>query len=683
MTTPPRALASVLALTAALLLAASGVHAAPAAPADPADLSLEELLNANVQTASRKSQRLQDVAAAVFVITRDDIERSGATSIPDALRLAPGVHVARIANNRWAVSARGFNGRFANKLLVLMDGRSIYSTLFSGVVWEAEGTLLEDIERIEVIRGPGAALWGANAVNGVINIITRKARDTRGTLAVAAVGSEERGIVALRHGVALGDGHLRVWGKALARDTSVDLAGAPANDDWHDSRLGFRGDWALDASRRITLSGSTYRSRTGDTWRLPSYTSPQGFEATPMRQNANGTHLLARHDWLWADGTEAALQAYLDRADLEVGGIVRDHRSTVDLDFQHRPRLDGAHDVVWGLGYRQSNDHIDSGTLLSVAPASRRWELVSAFVQDEWTLAPKTLRLVLGTRLEHNSFTGFEPQPNLRLIWTPTPQRTLWGALSRAVRTPSRAERDAQVDLTVRPANGFMPAVLVRNVPDPDRPLGNEVVKAVELGLREQVGPQLSLDLVLFHNRYDKLRGARLGAQGFELLPIPHAVQTTSPNNGVHARSQGLELALDWHLSPRWRVQPAYTYMAIDARASSTDPAENASASVYNASAPRHQLSLRASATLANRSQLDLWLRHVSRLAPTRPGAPGIAAHTTLDLRCAWRVRSGLELSVVGQNLLDRQHPEFVPDLLPAQPLQVQRAVLVKAKWQF
>lgn len=242
-----------LSIAASIALTVVATQSAGAAAADadaPADISLEELLRADVHTASRKAQRLQDVAAAVFVITREDIERSGVTSIPESLRLAPGVEVARIANNRWAVSARGFNGRFANKLLVLMDGRSIYSPLFSGVLWEMEDTLLEDVDRIEVIRGPGAALWGANAVNGVINIITRKARDTRGALAVAGAGSDERGFVALRHGLAVGDGDLRLWAKAFSRDRSVDLAGNDGNDTWRAVRLGFRatGTWTMAAA---------------------------------------------------------------------------------------------------------------------------------------------------------------------------------------------------------------------------------------------------------------------------------------------------------------------------------------------------------------------------------------------------------------------------------------------------
>ena len=672
------AMAWAAAMCLGFALPAARAAASGSPTGDPGDLSLEELLQVDVQTASRKSQRLQDVAAAVFVITRDDIERSGATSIPEALRLAPGVQVARMANNRWAVTARGFNGRFANKLLVLMDGRSIYSPLFSGVLWETEDTLLEDIDRIEVIRGPGASLWGANAVNGVINILTRKARDTAGTLAVAALGTEDRGLLALRHGLTAGDGNVRVWGKAFARDRSVTLAGQPGNDDWHETRAGFRGDWTIDSTRRLTVSGGAHRSRTSDTWLLPDLTSPTGQAPTNLKQRASGAHLLARHEWTGADGGEAALQGYIEHTDFGVAPAFNERRSTIDLDFQHRPRLGTRHDVIWGLGYRSSKDRISSGSVLAVAPEKDSWQLISAFAQDDITVVPETFHVVLGTRIEHNSYTGFEPQPNLRLNWTPTPQRTIWAAWSRAVRTPSRAERSAQIDLQVP-----QPGLLVRNAPDPANLLGNEVVRALELGWRQQFDSQVSLDVALFHNRYQRLRGGARGPVTFEALPVPHAVQNISPSNGLDARTQGAEIALDWHVSPTWRLQPIWTAIHIDARPKNADPFNIGTAAEYNNNAPRRQWSVRSSTTLADRSQVDLWLRRVGALPAANPGDTTIPAYTTLDLRYAWRARSGFELSVTGQNLLDPQHPEFVPDLLNAQTLQLQRAVVVKAKWQF
>jgi iron complex outermembrane receptor protein len=658
-------------------------RAVQAEPASLADLSLEELLQSDVQTASRKAQRLQDVAAAVFVITREDIERSGATSIPESLRLAPGVEVARIANNKWAVSARGFNGRFANKLLVLVDGRSIYSPLFSGVLWEMEDTLLEDIDRIEVIRGPGAALWGANAVNGVINIITRKAGATRGTLAVAGAGTEDRGFVALRHGMTVGSGDLRLWIKGFSRDRSVAADGQEGNDTWSASRMGFRGDWSLDGGRRLTLSGEAYGGTSGDRWNLPSLSSATGVAPTAVSQEGRGAHLLARHEWLWSNGSEAALQAYVDRYDLNEVATIREVRHTVDVDFQHRPRLGNAHDIVWGVDYRESRGQVASGEFIAILPDRRTWRMASLFLQDEITLRPDRLRLILGTRLEHNNFTGFEPQPNLRLLWTPTPQLSLWGAASRAVRTPSRAELDAVVNLSVTPATDRSPAVLLRNVPQADHRLEDERVRAFELGWRQLVDSTLSYDVAWFHNLYGKLRTATLGAASFDPSPVPHVVQEISRANEVMASTRGLEVSLDWHPAKGWRVQPAYTYTRIHASQDRLDPLVLGTLAEYEHSAPRHQLSLRTSVSVSGSAQVDGWLRRVGRLQSADPRLPGVPAYTALDLRYAWCPWPALELSIVGQNLLQRRHTEIVPDLLPSQTLQVQRALYLKAKWQF
>ncbi len=678
-----RAVTKALALALTLALPPIA-RAAGAEPAPATDMSLEELLNTDVQTASRKSQRLLDVAAAVFVISREDIERSGATSIPEALRMVPGVEVARSASKRWAVSARGFNGRFSNKLLVLMDGRSVYTQIFSGVLWEMEDTLLEDIDRIEVIRGPGAALWGANAVNGVINIITRKARDTMGTLVVAGAGTEERGFAALRHGFSAGDGDVRVWAKGGARAASADLAGNAGNDDARQLQAGFRGDWALGGHRRITLSGALHTEPTGDRWNTPSLTDPRGYVPTDVRQNNRGGHLLARHEWLWNDGSEAALQGYVDHHGVDIVGLVKARQWTIDLDFQHRPRLAPAHDVVWGLGYRESRDRLQtSGAMIDIQPDARTWRLASAFVQDDIALIPDRLHLVLGSRFETNSYTGFGPQPNVRAIWTPTPQQTVWAAVSRALRTPSRAELDAQVDLSVIPASGAQPVVLLRAAPRADHMMGNEAVNAFELGYRQQFGAQLSLDVAMFHNRYAHLRAGSQGPQTFAFTPVPHAVQDIATTAAIDARTRGVEVAVDWHPLRGWRLQPAYTYTHIDASATEPDPFQQASALAYQGSAPRHQLSLRSSLTLANRSQFDAWLRFVSRLPSADPRQPEVAAYTMLDLRYAWRMVGGLELSIVGQNLLGHRHLEFVPDYLPSQTLQVGRSVYAKAQWLF
>jgi iron complex outermembrane recepter protein len=678
-------LSSVFSLVLLSTLLGTAAHAQTSV----ADLSLEELMTINVQTASRKSQRLQDVPAAVFVITRDDITRAGVTSIPEALRLAPGMQVARMASSRWAVSARGFNGRFANKLLVLMDGRSVYSPLFAGVLWEKEDTLLEDVDRIEVIRGPGAALWGANAVNGVINIITRKASDTRDNLAVLNVGSEDRSLLALRRGMAAGDGALRLWAKAFKRDTSVDAQGQPGNDNWRGQRAGFRGDWAGSDGKQFMLSGSAYDTPSTDTLFVANVAAPRGFVVTPLRQDNSGAHLLARHTWTGA--TESALQVYVDSSNVTMEGVTREQRQTLDVDFQQRTQAWGQHDIVWGGGWRMSRDRIDSNNgkpgIVNIQPPQRTWQLFSVFAQDDITLQPDTLRAVLGARLEHNSYTGVETQPNARLIWTPSATQSVWAAWSRAVRTPSRAERGSVVDLSVVPgdysSNPPRPAVLIRSDSSSEA-FDSEKVSAFELGLRQQLHNQFSLDLAAYSNRYTDLRGGRTGPVAFQMSPVPHAVQTIYGGNTVHARTQGLELALDWQPNPAWRVQSAYTTTRIKASAEMPqDSAAQGTAQAYNVSAPRHQTSVRVAWAMSNQLNLDLWLRRTPALPGSTTPQAAIPAYTGLDLRLAWRPISGLELALGGQNLLERRHAEFTPDLLPSQDLQVQRAVYGTLKWQF
>lgn len=654
-----------------------------AVAATPADLSLEDLLKADVVTASRKSQALQGVPAAVFVISREDIERAGAASLPEALRLAPGIQVARLSADRWAVSARGFNGRFANKLLVLMDGRSIYSPLFSGVMWELEGTLMEDIERIEVIRGPGAALWGANAVNGVINIITRKARDTTDTLLTLGAGSQARGSIGLRQGWALAGGHVRLWARSEAQRGLDDARGGSGPGGAHTTRLGFRGDWTLASGQGLTLSGSATDNRSGDRWAEASLASATGARLVDRLQRTRAAHVLARWSLLGGDGSETIVQSYLERHQISADTVVHQQRSTFDLDVQHRPRLDGAHDLVLGGSLRHSVDQIQANGILVISPERRRFTLTSVFINDEISLLPERLRATLGLRLEHNSFTGFEPQPQARLAWTPNRSQTLWAAASRAVRTPSRAEPDAQVDLSVMPGQAGMPPLLLRNLPPANHRLDSETVQALEAGYRHQFDGNLSLDLALFQNRYRHVLGASLGAAGFELQPVPHAVQTISPTNLLAGTTAGLELALDWRPQRQWRLQAGYSHLRSALAATVADPVAQGAAASRNGSAPRHQLALRASLTPAPKHDLDLALRHVGALVGDGQAAARIDAYTTLDLRWAWRAQPGLLLALSAENLLQRRHAEFVPDALPSQTLLVPRAARLKAQWQF
>lgn len=640
---------------------------------DLLSLSLEDLLNVQITSVSRKAQRLTDSAAAAFVLTNEDIRRSGATSVPEALRMVPGLDVARLGSNRWAVSSRGFNGRFANKLLVLVDGRSIYSKLFSGVFWEAEDVMLEDIDRIEVIRGPGAALWGANAVNGVINIITRKARATQGSLIAAHAGSEERGGVVVRHGGQVDDdAYYRVWAKTSLQDQSVDAAGQKANDLSHATRAGFRLDKDTGNGGNVSLIGNAYDVSVGETLRqpnlLPPYVTPVEFE-----QKNTGVNLLGRREWTLADGSQAQLQAYVDHAALRAYSVVNEKHTTVDVDFQHHFQIDAGQDLIWGLGYRWAEDSIDTDwVLLDISPRAQTSHLVSAFVHDEITLVPGQWKLMLGSKLEHNSYTGLEAQPNVRLSWTPTATDTLWAAMSRGVRTPSRGERDSRIDQSVIPP-GVLP-VLVRILPNQN--LGSEKLLAYELGYRAQPSPRLSLDVAAFYNRYKDLRGVTGQGVSFAFFPA-YLVSQAMTDNTITADTHGLEVSADWHVKDWWRLQASYTYLHMSASRNS-DPANNAVAESLEGSNPQNQLSLRSSMNLSGNQQFDVWVRHVSRLP-----AIDIPAYAAVDVRYAWRARKGLELSLVGQNLFDSRHPEFVSDNMPTRNVEIQRGVYAKAVWQF
>lgn len=425
-------------------------------PADLTQLSLEELMNIQVTSVSKKSEPLSRAAAAIFVITQEDIRRSGAQSLPEVLRLAPGIEVARVDAHSWAITSRGFNDRFANKLLVLVDGRTVYTPLFSGVFWEAQDLMMEDIERIEVIRGPGATLWGANAVNGVINIITRSARDSQGILLTAGAGTEEPGFGAVRYGTRLADDvYLRAHGRYRTHDGSLRLDGRPAEDDWRAAGGGFRLEWGPTADRGLTVQGDFYRDRFHQRYTLTSFLPPHSWEVPGINQ-VEGENFLVRWGHLLPDASRLQLQFYWDRSRNE-SVIFNERRSTMDFDLQHQIRLTESQELVWGFGYRTSGDRIAPTSTIQLDPDRRRTHLFSAFAQNEVELVADRLQLMVGSKFEHNDFTGFEIQPGLRLAWTPKPEQTFWGSVSRAVRTSSRAEHDVRINGAILPPGTVHP----------------------------------------------------------------------------------------------------------------------------------------------------------------------------------------------------------------------------------
>jgi iron complex outermembrane receptor protein len=624
---------SALVLNALLAAAATTALAAePLRVSDLADLSIEELGNIQVTSVSKHAERLADASASIFVITGDDIRRAGATRLPEALRLAPNLEVARANASSYAISARGFNNTIDNKLLVLIDGRTVYTPLFSGVFWDAQDVMLEDVERIEVISGPGAALWGANAVNGVINVITRRSSDTQGGYAYARSGNLERGYGA-RYGGALGaDGSYRVYGRSFDIFNTSNAAGATASDGWSKGQVGFRTDWGT-AANGFTLQGDAYRGSLD--------------QALGDDSSISGNNLLGRWNRDLAGWGQLQIQSYFEHTERDIPGTFAEHLNIFDVEFQHGLRAIGAQRLTWGGGYRYGDDHVTNGAFLAFLPADRRLRWSNVFAQDEIALADN-LRLTLGTKFQSNYYTGTEPLPSARLAWKPDPQRLVWGAVSRAVRAPSRIDRDFFLNAGPTQLNG-----------GPD--FVSEVVKVYEVGYRAQPSPAASYSLSLFHNIYDKLRSVEPAPGGGFVLA-----------NKMEGTADGLEAWGNYQAATHWRLSAGAFFLRQQLRPKPDSGDTNVSAAGND---PKRQFMLRSSLDLPGSTELDIRVRYVSRL----PG-PSVPAYSALDMRIAWQLQRGLELSLVGQNLLDSGHVEFGN---PATASEMARGAYVKLKWTY
>jgi len=646
-------------------------------PVDLTELSLEELMEIEITSVSKKEERLFAAAAAAYVLTAEDIRRSGATSIPEALRMVPGMEVARIDASKWAITVRGFNNRFANKLLVLIDGRSVYSPFFSGVFWDVQDVLLEDIERIEVIRGPGATLWGANAVNGVVNIITRNAKDTQGRLVRAGAGSEERAFGEIRYGGKIGDAlHYRAYGKYVKRDAFVYASGDRAADGWDVLRAGFRVDGEMWGAHTLTLRGDIY----GDTFghRLSTVSLEPPYEQISDAEGYdNGGNLLGRWRRTFSETSDLAIQLYYDWVGRDEGMISAEIR-TFDVDIQHRFGVNTRQEIIWGFGYRLIDDEYDGTFDMSVHPEERSVHLFNAFAQDELTLIEDRLRLTLGSKFEHNDYTGFEIQPNARMLWRPDERHTAWTAISRAIRTPSRAENDGRYVGEVIPQDllsSGVPIALTVLHGSPD--FEAEDLLAFELGYRLYPTDRIFLDAASFYNRYDHLRTGRLDTLFVETRPAPeHLVIGLLPDNGMYGESYGAELVADWRALEGWRLRVAYTYLKIQMylRKGSADIG---SVNEAQEKSPRGQFFLYSSMDLPRNLALDLGVRYVDDL-PNRT-----ENYLRLDARLGWTPHEHVELAIVGQNLLERHHPEYKPELLYTLPTEVERGVYGTITWRF
>jgi iron complex outermembrane receptor protein len=615
---------------AGLLGAGAGVAQAEPVPASLADLDLEQLSSIEVTSVGKRVQRLADVAGSVYVISPEDIRRSGALTLPEVLRLAPNLQVARADANQYAITARGFASVLANKILVLVDGRTVYSPLFSGVFWEAQDLVLEDIERIEVLSGAGGTLYGSNAVNGVINIITRNAAETTGTLLKAAGGNQERVLAARGGGGSESGVPWRIYAKHIASDPTTLENGASARDGSRRKQAGFRLDRVRERDQ-LTVQGDLFDA---------------DFDQLPSARRVAGANLLARWSREHGAGSRTQLQAWFDRAERRQPGTVDDTLDTWDLELQQVTRPGAAHELLWGAGYRREHDRLVNTTpaTLLLLPPERRLHLWNVFAQDEVGVAPG-LRLTAGVKAEHNSYTGLEWLPSARLAWQPIANHLLWASASRAVRTPARIDRDLS-----------LPGVLQANPR-----FASELARVFELGWRGQPRGALSYSLTLFQHRFERLRSVDVAPGGLLF------------GNNYRGRLSGVEAWGSWRLTPQWRLQAGYTHQHLR-----LDPEPGSTAlpisTAQLANDPRNRAQLGVAWDLAYGMELDLQARYVGALP-----APAVPAYTAVDLRWAWRLRPDLELSLAVRNLTDPRHPEWEAIGPRA---EIPRTFVLKAVWR-
>lgn len=665
----------VVAKTARLSLLLTVVSLAQAQQTVPdlSDASLEQLMNVEVTSVSKKEQKISHVAAAIFVLSQEDIRRSGAASIPDLLRMVPGMDIAQTSGGSWAVSARGFNNIWANKLLVLIDGRSVYDPGFSGTLWNAQDVPLPDIERIEVIRGPGATVWGANAVNGVINIITRNSRDTVGGLLNVAAGSQLVEQTLAQYGGAIGNaGFYRFFGDStLNRANGSNILAQPAADSNRVSNFGFRSDWKLSERDALLVEANLSSSIANQTFAgFYSFNPPYAGTFADTNTSAMGS-VLAKWTRTSSPSSDTSLQFYYDHDDYASYGI-HQKAMVADLDFEHHFAAGDRNDIVLGLDARLQPGTVVGGYSSSLThPHYNDW-LGSAFLQDEIKINERW-SLTAGTKFEINRLLGASLQPSVRALWTPNAHNSVWFAASRALREPSREDVDVSVNgITLLP--GGAPA-FIHESGNPD--IQAESLAAFEAGYRVEPAKRFSLDLSTFYNRYNNLTTAVPLADPFlSADPLPlHFVLPIGESNAAFARTYGAELSGVMNMSRRWKLSPGYSLLRTKF---SADSPTVAAPSILQGDAPQQQFQLRSYLTLRPNLDFDAALYYVGSMP-----AENVPAYTRLDLRLGWRFSDSLDLSLVGQNLLGA-HDEFglSPTAL-AVSTYTSRTAYLRASWHF
>jgi iron complex outermembrane recepter protein len=630
------------------------------------DLATLMQMELKVTSVSKRRTDLDAAAMAVSVVTAEDIRRLGITTLPEALRLVPGMDVARINANEWAIGSRGFNLQYSAKLLVLIDGRSIYTPTSAGVWWNDHNPLMADIERIEVIRGPGATLWGANAVNGVINIITRKAGDTQGLFTSLSHGTEARHDVEARYGAKLGDQMFyRASVRHFERENFTDSAGDAVADAWKMSAAGLRFDWQPSLTDSFTVEGDYHSGTVGQPWLRPFLSAPYAVAEEPRNEN-HGGNVLFRWTRERSADSSFTLQVYYDHF-RHVDAGTAETRDTSDFDWQHRFALTPQQTLIWGAGYRHSVDDLPPIFFLTYVPARRTQRLYSAFVQDDIAYPQQHLTLTLGSKLEHHDFVGLQLQPNARLVWEPTEHQSLWGAVSRAVRTPSRYEVESVQNFWVQPAEPPELTTVYRYVVAGQ--LDAEEVLTYELGYRLKPAHNLSLDAATFYSVYDNLIVGTTEDTFFESEPAPpHYVAASRMRNNGGGHTYGVELSTRWSVTSNWTLIGGFTALRMMLQPDN--------AYLTAGDSPQRQFHLRSYLNLPYNFELNAATFYVDDL-PNQHASSYVRA----DAGLLWHPSVALDIGIWGTNLLDKRHFEFTTYNTPLRT-QVPRSVLLKASWQ-
>ena len=651
--------------------AAACVFFGVARGSDLANMSLQELMNEPVTSVSKKPTRLSESAAPITVVTQEDIRRLGITSLPDALRLIPGLDVAQVSANEWTIGSRGFNSQFASKLLVLVDGRSIYTPASAAVFWNAQDLMMEDIDRIEVIRGPGATLWGANAVNGVINVITKRAKDTQGGLLSGLEGTDAKSQFAGRYGAELGStADVRFYAKYLDQGGFEDSTHQFDTGDWHSVRTGFRADWAPSGADDVTFQGDAYTGDAETAISQLNLTPPYSVDTISKDAN-NGSNLLGRWSHAFSTDSMLTLQSYFDH-DNQGDGLDVEHRSTYNVDLQHRFRW-YFNDVVWGFGFRESTVFESSYTFnIFWNPTQRDLHQSNYFLQDELSLVPNRLLLTLGTKFEETNIDGWHVEPNIRLAWTPSQGQMAWAAISRSTRTPSLFEMDGRLNLSVSaPGTGGLP-VVTSILSNPH--LVSEEQVALEAGYRFAPLPKLTIDIAAFDDRYRHLIVVEPGTPQMELeFGPPHVLIPLTLQNADFGRSYGVEASANWQLLEPWKITASYSLLGLDV--SSNSAIEHQS--------PRQQAQVRSYLDLPRHLQLNAAIFYVDAISELAGALnASIPPYVRGDVGLVWKGLGSTSVGLWGQNLFEHEHLEYASqrsNLL----IEIPRTVAAKVTWSF